>query len=235
VLREGLGSAVVFDALAAGDIDIYVEYSGTIWANQMKRRDVRPREQVLAEVKQWLQEKHGVTLLGGLGFENAYTLAVTKKRAQQGNIKTLTDLARLSSGLAIASDYEFFGRPEWQALRATYGLQFKDQKTMQPEFMYPAIAAGDVDVISAYTSDGRVAQYDLATIADDRHAIPPYDAIILISPKRANDAKLIEAVKPLLGKISVERMREANLRVSGDKAEQPQAVAQWLWEQIKAP
>ena len=232
VLREGLGSAVVFDALAAGNIDIYVEYSGTIWANQMKRRDVRPREQVLAEVKQWLQEKHGVTLVGGLGFENAYTLAITKKRAQQDNIKTLGDLARFSANLSIASDYEFFGRPEWQALRATYGLLFKEQKTMQPEFMYPAVAAGDVDVISAYTSDGRVKQYDLATIADDRNAIPPYDAIILISPKRANDAALIEAVKPLVGKINVELMREANARAAGDKAEQPQAVAQWLWQQI---
>ena len=232
VLREGLGSAVVFDALAAGDIDIYVEYSGTIWANQMKRRDVRPREEVLAAVKQWLLEKHGVTLVGGLGFENAYTLAITKKRAQQDNIKTLSDLARFSSNLSIASDYEFFGRPEWTALRATYGLLFKEQRTMQPEFMYPAVAAGDVDVISAYTSDGRVAQYDLATITDDRHAIPPYDAIILISPKRANDAALIDAVRPLIGKISVELMREANLRVSGDKAEQPQEAAKWLWEKM---
>src|SRR4029079_4801183 len=105
------------------------------------------------------------------------------------------DLARFSAGMTIASDYEFFGRPEWQALRAAYGLQFKAEKTMQPEFMYPAVAAGDVDVISAYTSDGRIAQYDLATVADDRHAIPPYDAIVLISPKRANDTALIDAVK----------------------------------------
>lgn len=232
VLREGLGSAVVFDALAAGDIDIYVEYSGTIWANQMKRRDVRPREQVLAEVKQWLTDKYGIVLPGGLGFDNAYTLAITRKRAQQDNIKTLGDLARFSANLTIASDYEFFGRPEWTALRATYGLLFKEQKTMQPEFMYPAVAGGDVDVISAYTSDGRIAQYDLAAIADDRHAIPPYDAIILISPKRANDAALLEAVKPLIGKINVELMREANLRVAGDKPEQPQDVAKWMLEKI---
>ena len=120
-------------------------------------------------------------------------------------------------------------------LRLVSTLLFKNQRTMQPEFMYPAVAAGDVDVISAYTSDGRVAQYDLATIADDRSAIPPYDAIVLISPKRATDTALIEALRPLLGKIKVESMREANLRVSGDKAEQPQDVAKWLWEKIKAP
>ncbi len=232
ILREGLGSAVVFDALAAGDIDIYVEYSGTIWANQMKRRDVRPREEVLATVRQWLQEKHGVVLAGGLGFENAYTLAMPRKRAEELKIKTLSDLGRHATNLTIASDYEFFGRPEWQALRATYRLLFKNQRTMQPEFMYPAVAGGDVDVISAYTSDGRVAQYDLATIADNRHAIPPYDAIILISPNRAGDTALLNAIKPLIGAIKVETMREANLRVSGDKAEQPQEAAKWLWEKI---
>ena len=231
-LREGLGSAVVFDALVAGDIDVYVEYTGTIWANQMKRRDVRPRAEVLTGVAQWLKEKHGVLMLGGLGFENAYTLAMPRKRAEELKIKTLGDLGQHARELTIASDYEFFARPEWQALRATYGLLFKDQRTMQPEFMYPAVAAGDVDVISAYTSDGRVAQYDLATIADDRNAIPPYDAIILISPKRANDTALLEALRPLLGKINVETMREANLRVSGDKAEQPHDVAKWLWEKI---
>lgn len=232
VLREGLGSAVVFDALVAGDIDIYVEYSGTIWANQMKRRDVRPRGEVLAAVKQWLLDKHSVVLAGGLGFENAYTLAMPRKRAEELKIKTLSDLRPHAHDLTIASDYEFFGRPEWQALRATYGLLFKSQRTMQPEFMYPAVAGGDVDVISAYTSDGRVTQYDLATIADDRQAIPPYDAIILISPKRANDTALLNAIKPLIGKINVETMREANMRVSGDKSEQPEAVAKWLWEKI---
>jgi osmoprotectant transport system permease protein len=231
-LREGLGSAVVFDALANGDIDIYVEYTGTLWANEMKRRDVRPREEVLAAVKQWLQEKHGVALLGSLGFENAYALAITRERAKRDNIKTLSDLARFSAGMSIAGDYEFFGRPEWQALRATYGLRFRAQRSMQAEFMYPAIAAGEVDAISAYTSDGRIAQYDLATLADDRHAIPPYDAIVLISPKRANDAALRAAVQPLIGGISVELMREANARASGENAAQPQAVAKWMWEKM---
>ena len=103
---------------------------------------------------------------------------------------------------------------------------------MQPEFMYPAVASGDVDVISAYTSDGRVTQYGLATIADDKRAIPPYDAIVLVSPKRAGDTALLNAIKPLIGAINVETMREANLRMSGDKAEQPDAVAKWLWQKI---
>ena len=132
----------------------------------MKRTDVLPRAQVLAEVAQWLETKHGIKLLGGLGFENAYTLAMTKTpRRRAWRARRDQDLARHAPQLSIAGDYEFFGRPEWKALRETYGLAFRAQRQMQPEFMYPAVAAREVDVISAYTSDGRVAQFDLA---DDR-------------------------------------------------------------------
>jgi osmoprotectant transport system permease protein len=231
--REGLGSAVVFDALVAGDIDVYVEYTGTIWTNQMKRTDVLPRAQVLREVTQWLKTQHGVTVAGGLGFENAYTLAMTKARAGALGVRTVTDLAPHAPQLSIAGDYEFFSRPEWRTMRDIYGLTFRAQRQMQAEFMYPALAAGEIDVISAYTSDGRMAQYDLQALEDDRHAIPPYDAIVLISPKRSGDPALTNAVAPLLGAISIDNMREANRRV-GAQAGSPQETARWLWERIEA-
>jgi osmoprotectant transport system permease protein len=99
---------------------------------------------------------------------------------------------------------------------------------MQPDFMYQAAASGDADVVSAYTSDGRVAKYDLKVLTDPKHAIPPYDAILLLAPKRAQDEALVAALRPLIGRIDVETMREANLRASsGDVL--PDAVAQWLW------
>jgi len=224
--REGLGSAVAFDALAAGDIDVYVDYTGTLWANEMKRSDIRPRDEVMAELSRWLDAR-GVLLLGGLGFENAYTLAMPRARAQALGIRTLDDLARVAPRLSIAGDYEFFGRPEWQALRAAYGLTFRAERTMQPEFMYPAVASGDVDVIAGYTSDGRIAQFGLQTIDDNRHAIPPYDAVILVSPKRRGDAALLNALRPLVGAIDVATMRDANLRAA---SETPDAVARWLRE-----
>jgi osmoprotectant transport system permease protein len=229
--RDGLGSAVILDALAASEIDAYVEYTGTIWANQMHRSDVAPRAEVLAEVGQWLKRERGVTLLGGLGFENAYALAMTKKRAEALGIRSLADLAAQAPRLAIAGDYEFFQRPEWTALRNAYGLAFRTQRQMQAEFMYPAIAAGEVDVISAYTSDGRISQYDLIVLDDPKHAIPPYDAVLLISPKRSGDAAFIGALRPLIDAISVALMREANAHASTDGAS-PDQVARWLWEKI---
>ena len=232
--RDGLGSSVIFDALKAGDIDVYVEYSGTLWANEMKRSEAKPREQVLAEVKKWLAEKYGIVMLGDLGFENAYSLAMPRKKAEALGIKSISDLARVAPRLSIAGDYEFFGRPEWKAIQSKYGLSFRERRVMQPEFMYPAADNGEVDVISAYTSEGRVKQYDLVGLDDPQHAIPPYDAIVLLSPKRADDRKLINALKPLLGKIPIDLMREANLRADGEGGKSSTGqIANWLWQQIE--
>lgn len=232
--REGLGSSVILDALSSGAIDVYVEYSGTLWADQLHRNDVKPREEVLAAVSKWLADTHGIKMLGGLGFENAYALAMRRQRAEALGIHSIADLARHANNLSIASDYEFFARPEWAAIRQVYNLTFRDQRQMQPEFMYPAVAAGEVDVISAYSSDGQIAKYDLMVLDDPKQAIPPYDAILLVSPRRRNDAALAEALQPLLGAIDVTLMREANLRASGGTSDSSaDAAARWLWDQIK--
>jgi osmoprotectant transport system permease protein len=230
--REGLGSSVIFGALKAGDIDLYVDYSGTLWANQFQRNDVRPRQEVIAELKTMLARQN-ITLLGELGFENAYALVMPRKRAEQLGIRTIADLAARAANMTIAGDYEFFSRPEWAALRKAYGLTFRGQRQMQPDFMYAAVASGEVDVIAGYTSDGLIAKYDLVALGDVRRAIPPYDAIMLLAPKRANDEALRKALAPLLGRIDIATMREANLRAAGnDATSSPDAVAQWLWEKV---
>jgi osmoprotectant transport system substrate-binding protein/osmoprotectant transport system permease protein len=230
--RDGLGSAVIFNALAAGDVDVYVDYSGTIWTNEMHRTDTPPREVVLRDVSDWLQKTKGVTMLGALGFENAYALAMPRKKADDLGIASIADLAGHATQLAIAGDYEFFERPEWKALQSAYGLNFRQQRTMQSDFMYQAAANGDVDVVSAYSSDGRIAKYDLKVLADPKHAIPPYDAILLVAPKRATDDKLMGALKLLVGAVNVATMREANLRASNG-GETPGAVARWLANEIE--
>ena len=230
--REGLGSNVIFDALAGNDIDVYIDYSGTLWANQFHQSGIKPREQLLDELKATLA-KQDITLLGELGFENAYALVMPRKRAEQLGIRTIADLASRAPTMSIAADYEFFSRPEWTGLKKAYGLAFRTQRQMQPDFMYAAVASGEVDVIAGYTSDGLIAKYDLVALDDPRHVIPPYDAIVLLSPKRADDQALRAALQPLLGKIDIAAMREANLRAAGnDASSSPDAVARWLWERI---
>lgn len=230
--RSGLGSSVIFEALKAGDIDLYVDYSGTLWANQLHRTDIKPREELLADLKSALA-RDNIMLLGELGFENAYTLVMPRRRAEALSIRTVADLAAHAPTLSIAGDYEFFARPEWAALQRAYGLSFRAQRTMQPDFMYAAVASGEVDVIAGYTSDGLIAKYDLIALDDPRHAIPPYDAILLLAPKRADDQRLKAALAPLLGRIDIATMRGANLRASGNDAQSsPDAVAKWLWQKV---
>src|ERR1700710_410788 len=230
--REGLGSNVIFDALASGDIDVYVDYSGTLWANQFHRTDIKPRAELLADLKATLAQQK-IALLGELGFANAYALVMPKKRAEALGIRTIADLVSHAGTMSIAGDYEFFSRPEWAGLQKAYGLSFRTQRQMQPDFMYAAVASAEVDVIAGYTSDGLIAKYDLVVLDDPRHAIPPYDAIVLLAPKRAGDEKLRDALQPLLGKITIATMREANLRAAGnDATSSPDAVARWLWEKI---
>jgi osmoprotectant transport system permease protein len=230
--REGLGSSVILNALAANEIDVYVDYSGTIWANQLRRTDVKARDEVIAQTSLWLAEHHGIVLLGGLGFENAYALAMNRRRANELGIRTIVDLARRAPSFSIAGDYEFFGRPEWDAVRKTYGLAFREQRQMQPEFMYEAVASGEVDVIAGYSSDGRIAQHDLVILEDPHRAIPPYDAILLIAPRRADDRELLDALRPVVDLINVEMMRAANLRAAGGGSS-PKEAARWLWSAMR--
>ncbi|WP_298259043.1 ABC transporter permease/substrate-binding protein [Bradyrhizobium sp.] len=233
-IRAGLGSNVIYQALVDGDIDVYVDYSGTLWTNQFHHVQLKPRQQLLADLKTELARQN-VTLLGELGFENAYALVIPRKRAEKYGIRSVTDLAAIAPGLSIAGDYEFFSRPEWTALRTAYGLKFREQRQMQPDFMYAAVASGEVDVIAGYTSDGLIAKYDLVALSDPKGVIPPYDAVVLLAPKRADDQALREALKPLIGRIDIATMRAANLRAAGGNGNaSPEIVARWLWNKINS-
>ena len=151
------------------------------------------------------------------------------------HVRTVADLVRHAPQLSIGGDYEFFDRPEWTALRDSYGLKFRQQRQMDSTFMYGAVVNGEVDVISAFSSDGRIARYDLVTLTDPKQALPPYDAVLLLAPRRADDKALRDALMPLVGQIDVELMRAANLLADRDEDKQtPAQAARWLWKQIDA-
>ncbi len=223
--KEDLGSAVAYRALAAGELDVYVDYSGTLWTNVLKREDNPGRAQVLAELTTELKKRDGVVVLGSLGFENAYAFAMRADRAKALGIVSLADLARQAPRLTLGSDLEFLSRPEWKAVDAAYDFNFKKERSFQPTFMYRALSGGEADVISAFSSDGRISADKLVTLTDPKGALPPYDAVILISPKRAGDERLLAALKPLVGSISVEAMRAANYAVDRDQGKVSPAEA----------
>jgi osmoprotectant transport system permease protein len=215
---QSLGSTVAFDALRSGDVDLYVEYSGTVWATLMRRAgSPASRAEVMAEVTRFLREDHGIAVVGALGFENAYALAMRRDRAEQLRVRRIGDLAVVAPTLAIGGDYEFFNRTEWRAIRDTYGLQFRTQRSMDPSLMYQAVSKGNVDVISAFSTDGRIAALDLVLLEDDRGAIPPYDALVLASGRlQRQHPEVLDAVRVLAGRIDGDAMRRMNLAVDQD-------------------
>jgi osmoprotectant transport system permease protein len=216
-LRSSLGSTIAFDALRNDEIDMYVDYSGTIWANYMQRDDNPGRAEILAGVRDWLAREHGIVTVVPLGFENAYALATTREAAERLRLENIDDLARVAGQLSIAGDYEFFARPEWQALEQRYGLAFAEQVSMDSTLMYPAIAAGEVDVISAYSTDGRIAAQDLVVLEDPREALPPYDAVLMLSPRATRERpELVRLVERWANRITAEEMRAANRAVDLD-------------------
>jgi osmoprotectant transport system permease protein len=223
---QSLGSSVLFDGLRSGEIDAYVDYSGTIWATVMHREAHGvSRDRVLDEVAHYLHDQDGIVLVGALGFENTYALAMRRSRAQELGVRTVSDLARVAPALSMGGDYEFFGRPEWKSLESTYGLRLASRRSMDSSLMYQAVGNGGVDVISAFSTDGRIKAMDLLVLDDDKDAIPPYDAIILASRRLAEThPEAIEALRGLVGQIPDDAMRAMNMAVDAEGKE-PDAVA----------
>jgi len=230
--RGNLGSTVAFDALAADEIDLYVDYTGTLWANVLKQDSPIQRDRMMTRAGAALLERYGVLQLGGLGFENAYGFAVTADTAARLPAPTIGGLAALGAP-QIGADPEFFARPEWRRARDLYGLEGARERSMDSTFMYGAARDGAVDAITAYTTDGRIAAFDLVVLDDPREALPPYDAVLLISPAAKDNPALLDALRPLLNAIPPALMRQANRRVDID-GQSPREAARWLDARLAA-
>ena len=225
--RPGMSEGMQLEGLFHSQVDCIVNYSGNIWTLVMKRGDYTDRETVLEEITQYLRRQHGVTCLGSLGFENAYAVVMPRRRAEELDIHSVAALAeyladparRAKRRLRIGGDNQFFQRPEWRRVKRVYGLSDEDLETvaMDPTLMYGAVRRGQVDVIVAYTSDGRIPAYELEILSDPKAAFPPYDAVLLVSSRAAARPGFIEALRPLVGSVELEAMQTANYRVDVEK------------------
>lgn len=227
-LVESLGSNVAFDALTTNQIDLYVEYSGTIFANVLKEQGT------LEDLRRILMDRYGIRIAATLGFENTYGLAMRRADANRLHVKGIGGLVPQASRLSLGTDYEFLQRAEWAAVRKSYGLAFRELRPMDPTLMYEAIRTGGVDVISAFSTDGRIAAYDLVLLEDERAAIPRYDAVILVAPgfasKRAN-AGVLDALRALDGRIDADAIRSMNAQVDERGASPANVAAEFVSRQ----
>ena len=224
-LRLGMGSSVAYEAVSDGSIDAYLEYSGTVWANVMGKSVNPGRIAVLEQVTDYIQETDDLVNIGSMGFKNLYGFAMTKARAIELGVTSIDDLVPIAGQLIGGGDLEFFGRPEWASVRDTYSIDFAEKLTFDTTLMYSAVSNGQVDVIAAYSTDGRLAAYDLIMLTDPRNALLPYDGFLIASTAAANNKKFVSTLQALVGKITDDTMREANKIVDVDGGTIAQAIS----------
>lgn len=228
--RKGMGETIQFEALRRSQIDCLVDYSGNIWSVVMKRTATTDRQTTLDEVTRYLAEEHGIVCLGSLGFENAYALAMPEDQARQLGIRSIGDLQGHAARWHVAGDNQIFSRPEWQKLKSSYGLKFDREISMDPTLMYDAAGKG-AQVICAYTSDGRIPATNLLLLQDPKQVFPPYDAILLLSPRAAARPDLVQSLRSLVGAIDLSSMQRANRSVDVDGLS-PGKAAQAMMESV---
>jgi osmoprotectant transport system permease protein len=234
-VKEGLGeSTIVNAAIQKGDIDMYVEYTGTGLLTVLKDKynpNLTPND-VYNKVKQGYSEKYHIEWLKPLGFQNTYALALNQQRFQQLGAKTISDLTNSSSQLVFGGPADFYEREDgYNGLVQTYNMSFKDKRTLDANLMYDALKAGKADVIPAYTTDGRIPRYHLEILKDDKHFFPPYYAAPIVREETLRKfPKLRDIVNQLAGKITEKDMAEMNAKVDLDKKEPRDVAREFLKE-----
>ena len=221
--RPGLGATeVAFGAIRSGAIDVYPEYTGTgllaILHDSLPDSLARSSKAVFAHVARATAERYGARWLPPLGFENTYAIAVRRETAARYGLHTLSDLTREAPALTGGLTADFIGRPDGLAgLRRAYGLTPRAVKPLAPALKYQALAAGAVDFIDGYSTDGLLAKYDLVVLDDDRRFFPPYEAAALVGAGLAHDRPdAIAALTLLSGRLDERTMRGANRRLEVD-------------------
>jgi osmoprotectant transport system permease protein len=217
--RPGLGATeITFRALRTGAIDVYPEYTGTGLLAILGESPLGSANAVFQRVSTEFRKRYGVRWLPPLGFQNSYAIAVRRATADSLHLKTLSDLAAQRS-IRAGLTPDFIGRADGlPGLQRAYALRFADVRALGPAVKYQALAAGQVDVIDGYSTDGLIARYDLVVLDDDRHFFPPYEAAALVSAQLANEPRAIAALSELSGRLDERQMRALNQRVEVDGA-----------------
>lgn len=217
------GTTVNFNGLRTGDLTLYAEYDGTAYSAHLQRTDpIEDPTKLYELVKRETEEKFGLTWSEPLGMNNTYTLAVPREVAEKYNLKTYSDLLAVDDQLVFGTTNEFMARTVdgYEPLVATYGFEFKDVATMQTGLRYKAIENGDVHIIDAYATDGKLKEFDMVILEDDKNFFPPYNGGYLVRMDAVQrHPELMDALNELAGKLTDEVMQELNYRV--DSLEEP--------------
>lgn len=224
------GSQVAFSALNKGDIDLYVEYTGTGLVNILKQQPNSNPDQVYQYVQKEFKNKYNIDLLKPMGFNNTYALAVREDTAKKFGLNNISDLAKVSNGLIMGPTIEFPNRQDGLiGLAKTYNMQFKDVKAVDGGLRYTALANHKSDVIDAFSTDGLLEAFHLKVLKDDKNFFPPYYAVPIIKEETLKKhPELKNAINSLSGKLTDEKMRELNYKVDSLKQSPAKVAKEFL-------
>jgi osmoprotectant transport system substrate-binding protein len=221
------GSYICHQALIAGRIDAYVEYTGTALTAILKQPVDRDPARVLANVRQLYASRYSVTVGPPLGFENTFAMVIRTNDALRLHLTTLSEAARYTPQWRLGVGYEFEQRPDGlRGLSAAYGLRFAEPpRTMDLGLLYRALEAHQVDMIAANSTDGPIQALGLTVLEDDRHYFPPYQAVPLVRDDALRRWPQIQlALDALAGKITAGDMRAMNEAVDGEHRDPAEVV-----------
>lgn len=214
------GSYICHQAILAGRIDTYIEYTGTALAAILKEPVRSDPSQVFEIVRREYERRFGLAVLPSLGFNNSFALAMRGNDAHEKGITKLSELAAHAPTMRVGVGYEFLEREDgFQGLARTYGLRFAVSPTvMDLGLIYRALQAKQVDIVVGSNTDGLIAALGLVVLEDDRKYFPPYDAVPIVRPEALRDVAGMQSVfDALAGRVTTEDMRRINHAVDGEK------------------
>ena len=227
------GTMVAHQALVAGEIGLYPEYTGTALTAVLKLPPSSDAAGVLAKVREEYEKRWKITWLEPLGFNNTFAMAIRGEDARQHHLETLSDAGHFTPGWVLGIGYEFQQRPDGLAgLLKTYNLPLKGQpKTMDLGLLYKAIEQKQVDMIAANATDGLLSVQDLKVLRDDRSYFPPYQAAFLVRDDSIGKYPgLRQALDDLTGKLTDQAMQKLNYDVDGRHRPVAEVAAGFLKE-----
>ncbi|NLY82972.1 MAG: glycine/betaine ABC transporter substrate-binding protein [Clostridiales bacterium] len=228
----GGGTSNIHPAMISGEIDIYPEYTGTGWMFVLEEELINDPDELYKEVKAGYKEDFDIVWSELYGFNDTYGMAMKREKAEEMGIKTYSDLADVSSKLVFGAEHDFFEREDgFPGIDDVYGFDFKKEIGMDIGLKYQAIESGEVDVINIFSTDGKLKEYDMVVLEDNKYFFPSYYAATLIRQETLDEYPELEKVLSMLdGKISNDEMTNMNYLVEIEKMEAKDVAINFLEE-----
>lgn len=224
------GTLLVHKALLAGELDLYVEYTGTALTSVLNETPSGDSFAVHARVRSLYAERFHLEVIEPLGFENTFAMVIRGDDAQRFHLRTMSDLVPIAPQWRLGVGYEFLERPDgFRGWSERYGLHFADKpRVMDLGLIYRALVDHQVDIVAGNSTDGLIDSLGLVALQDNKHYFPPYDAVPIIRQSTlARFPQLRGALAELAGKISASDIRRLNYAVDGQLQDPAEVVRQF--------